>query len=75
MRAETQPTGQQMMLSINLWSCVFLGLALTVTGESVTFCDFVSRHPMILLNLTLLSIASAIGQLFIYVTVSTMFCI
>lgn len=70
MRAEAQPTGQQMMLSTNLWSCAFLGMALTITGEGVTFCDFVTRHPFTLVNLTLLSAASAIGQLFIYVTVS-----
>lgn len=70
MRAESQPTGQQMMLNINVWSCIFLGLAITITGEGVAFCDFVSRHPMVLMNLTLLSAASAIGQLFIYVTVS-----
>lgn len=70
MRAESQPTGQQMMLSINAWSSVYLVLAMTITGEGVSFCDFCTRHPMVLINVGLLSACAAIGQLFIYTTVS-----
>lgn len=70
MRAEAQPTGQQMMMSTNAWSCMFLMLAMTITGEGVTFCDFLTRHPFVILNMALLSAAAAIGQLFIYTTVN-----
>lgn len=74
MRAESQPSGQQMMLSINAWSSVYLILAMTITGEGVSFCDFCTRHPMILINVGLLSACAAIGQLFIYTTVSAVVC-
>lgn len=70
MRAESQPSGQQMMLSINAWSSVYLVLAMTITGEGVSFCDFCTRHPVVLVNVALLSACAAIGQLFIYTTVS-----
>lgn len=74
MRAEAQPTGQQMMLSINAWSSVYLLLAMTITGEGVSFCDFCTRHPIVLVNVSLLSACAAVGQLFIYTTVSKVNC-
>ncbi|KRT83901.1 hypothetical protein AMK59_4594, partial [Oryctes borbonicus] len=70
MRAETKPSGQQMMLSMNFWSSIMLALALLITGESVKFIDFVSRHPPVLLNMSLLALAGALGQLFIFLMVS-----
>ncbi|GJQ70617.1 hypothetical protein Trydic_g23009 [Trypoxylus dichotomus] len=70
MRAETKPSGQQMMLSMNFWSSIMLAFALLVTGESFKFVDFVSRHPTVLLNMSLLALAGALGQLFIFLMVS-----
>lgn len=70
MRAEAQPTAQHMMLSMNFWSTVFSGVALVLSGEGVSFCHFVSKYPYCLFNIAMLAIAGALGQLFIFLTVS-----
>ncbi|XP_044739906.1 solute carrier family 35 member B1 homolog [Chrysoperla carnea] len=69
-RAESAPSGQQMMLSMNAWSCAFLAVALTFTGEGFSFAAFCSRHPEVLHQLGTLAIAGALGQLFILLMVS-----
>lgn len=69
-RAESAPSGQQMMLSMNAWSCAFLAIALTFTGEGFSFAAFCSRHPEVLHQLGSLAIAGALGQLFILLMVS-----
>lgn len=70
MRAEAAPTAQHMMLDMNFWSMVFLSAALLLTGEGVQFVHFVSRHPVCLAHIGVLAIAGALGQLFIFITVS-----
>ena len=69
MRAESQPTAQQMMLNMNLWSFIFTGVSILVTGEYFHFVDFVKRHPSVIINIGLFSVASAVGQLFIFLMV------
>lgn len=71
MKAEAQPTAQQMMRSMNMWSCIFIGIALVGSGELFQFTDFVSRHPIIVTRISLLAITGALGQLFIFLTVSS----
>lgn len=71
MKAESQPTAQQMMRGLNSWACVFLGVALLVSGELFKFIEFVTRHPIVINHITLLALTGALGQLFIYLTVST----
>lgn len=66
MRAETKPSAQQMMLSMNFWSSIMLAFAVIITGELLEFIEFVSRHPTVLLNMSLLALAGALGQLFIF---------
>lgn len=70
MKAEAQPTAQQMMRGMNAWSCVFLGVALIVTRELFNFFEFVSRHPVVITHISLLALAGALGQLFIFITVT-----
>jgi len=70
MKAEAQPTAQQMMRGMNAWSCIFLGVALILSGELLSFCEFVSRHPVVLTHISLLALAGALGQLFIFLTVT-----
>lgn len=70
MRAEAQPTGQQMMLGMNMWASVLLGGALFISGEAFSFVDFINRYPSVISNLALLALAGAIGQLFIFLMVS-----
>lgn len=71
MRAESQPTAQHMMLDMNFWSALFLSSAILVSGEGINFIHFVSRHPVCLGHISALALAGALGQLFIFITVST----
>ncbi|GLV41347.1 medial glomeruli [Carabus blaptoides fortunei] len=70
MRAEASPSAQHMMLGMNFWSSLFVGFVLIISGEGVEFVQFVSRHPVALVHIAALAIAGALGQLFIFLTVS-----
>ncbi|XP_069671309.1 solute carrier family 35 member B1 [Periplaneta americana] len=70
MRSEYQTKSGHMMLSMNFWSIIYLGVAILVTGEGVMFASFVQRHPNVVWQLLSFSIASALGQFFIFLTVS-----
>lgn len=70
MRAATKPSAQHMMLNMNFWSSIMLGFALLVTGEGKDFVDFALKHPVLLRDLASLSVAGALGQLFIFIMVS-----
>lgn len=70
MRAESKPTGQQMMLGMNLWASCFSGAALLISGELFNFINFVGRYPSVITNMSMLAVAGAIGQLFIFLMVS-----
>lgn len=70
MRSKAKPTGEQMMVNTNFWSCIYLSIALLLTGEGLEFVKFVGRHPYVLSNIALLSLAGAIGQHFIYIMVA-----
>ncbi|XP_065163549.1 solute carrier family 35 member B1 homolog [Atheta coriaria] len=71
MRAKpAKPTGEQMMLNMNFWSCIYVVLALVFTGDGLSFVAFAKRHPVVLFNIGMLSIAGAVGQHFIYIMVA-----
>lgn len=70
MRAESQPTAQQMMLNMNLWSFIFTGASVFITEEYFHFINFIKRHPTVILNIGLFSVAGTVGQLFIFLMVS-----
>lgn len=70
MRGEYQTKSGHMMLNMNLWSIMFLCVAILCTGEIFKFINFVQRHPSIIWQLVTFSIASALGQFFIFLTVS-----
>ncbi|KAK5649974.1 hypothetical protein RI129_001003 [Pyrocoelia pectoralis] len=69
-KAEAKPTAQQMMCGMNAFACVFLVVALLLSGELIKFIEFISRHPSVLSNILLLALAGALGQLFIFLTVT-----
>lgn len=69
MRAASSPSGQQMMLAMNGWSTVILAPFLVFTGEGREFLDFAYRYPTMLTHLSLLALAGALGQLFIFLMV------
>lgn len=69
MRAEYKTKSLHMMSSVNKWSVAFLGIAIAYTGEIIDFINFVQRHPAIIWQLFSFSVASAQGQMFIFLMV------
>lgn len=69
-RAESKPTGLQMMEKTNLWSTGYLIVAILVTGEIFSFLSFANRYPTVIFNLFAVGLTSAVGQLFLYSMVS-----
>lgn len=70
MRASSQPSAQQMMLAMNGWSSIMSAVAILCTGELMQFIDFTSKYPFVWLNLCVLALTGAFGQLFIFMMVS-----
>ncbi|KAF7283476.1 hypothetical protein GWI33_000559 [Rhynchophorus ferrugineus] len=69
-RAESKPTGIQMMKVVNGWSTLFLLILIVLSGEIFKFVEFANKFPAVYYNIFALSIMSAIGQLFLYSMVS-----
>ncbi|CAG9858958.1 unnamed protein product [Phyllotreta striolata] len=69
-RAESKPTGIQMMVVANAWCTLFLGITLLISSEYIYFYAFAVKYPSVLTNLFLLGLTSAVGQLFLYSMVS-----
>ena len=70
MRAEYKTQSHPMMLNVNKWSVVILGLAIVCTGEIFSFLAFCGRYPYVIWNMVIFSATSALGQNFIFVTVA-----
>jgi len=64
------PSSYHMMIYINLWASIILGATLAITGDGIKAIEFCSRHPEVMRQLLTLSVAGAIGQNFIYFTIS-----
>ncbi|XP_068194084.1 solute carrier family 35 member B1 [Antennarius striatus] len=69
MRGHFQTSANHMMLNINLWSTLVLGLVILFTGELWDFLSFTDRYPSIIYNILLFGLTSALGQTFIFMTV------
>jgi len=70
MKLEHQTKSGHMMMAMNKWSVGYLAVALAFTGEGVEFLGFIQRHPAVLWQLATFSVASALGQFFIFLCVS-----
>lgn len=70
MKSEHSTKSGHMMLNINFWSMVYLCAAIILTGEVKQFLGFVERHPAVIWQLTMLSFAGALGQMFIFIMVA-----
>lgn len=70
MKAEHKTKSGNMMLMTNLWSLLYLVAAQLMTHELWAFLAFVQRFPYLLYNVLLFSLAGALGQTFIFRTVS-----
>lgn len=71
MRAAHAPSAQHMMVAMNAWSTLILSVGVLVTGEIFEFISFAGRYPYVLLQLASLAITGALGQLFIFIMVSS----
>lgn len=69
MRAEYKTKSLHMMSSMNKWSVIFLGITIIYTGELMEFIMFIDRHRGILWELVSFSLASAQGQMFIFLMI------
>ncbi|XP_006638216.2 solute carrier family 35 member B1 [Lepisosteus oculatus] len=69
MRAHFQTGSNHMMLNVNLWSTLVLGIGVLWTGEFWEFLSFADRYPGIVPNILLFGLTSAMGQSFIFMTV------
>lgn len=63
-------TSIQMMCGVNLFSTLFTASSLFVQGGFSEGLEFSSEHPKFLIDCVVLSISSAIGQLFIFYTIA-----
>lgn len=61
----------QMMCGVNLFSTLFTAASLSMQGGFYSSLQFAAEHPKFVLDCVVLSISSAIGQLFIFYTIAT----
>ncbi|GFS23440.1 solute carrier family 35 member B1 [Elysia marginata] len=71
MRSFHKTGANSMMLFVNLFSVLWLGIALVATGEIFSFVSFAHRYPGVLFHMISFSLASALGQMFIFMTVTS----
>ncbi|XP_065371008.1 adenosine 3'-phospho 5'-phosphosulfate transporter 1 [Calliphora vicina] len=60
----------QMMCGVNLFSTIFTAASLSVQGGFIDSLQFATEHPKFVFDIVILSISSAVGQLFIFYTIS-----
>jgi len=70
MKTEYKTKSGHMMMAMNKWSIMYLGIGLALTGEGLEFIEFIQRHPSVIWELVTFSVASALGQFFIFMCVS-----
>lgn len=70
MRAEHNSKSGHMMLNMNIWSVIFSGAVILISGELVEFIGFLQRYPFTVWHIATFSIAGAFGQYFIFLTVA-----
>ncbi|XP_037943004.1 adenosine 3'-phospho 5'-phosphosulfate transporter 1 [Teleopsis dalmanni] len=63
-------TPLQMMCGVNLFSTVFTAASLSIQGGFIDSLAFATEHPKFIFDIMILSISSAVGQLFIFYTIS-----
>lgn len=63
-------SSMEMMFGVNVFSCIFTSWSLISQGSFATSLGFMLRHPDFTFHAAVLSCCSAIGQLFIYYTIS-----
>merc|ERR1712073_46379 len=69
--SEYKISSTQMMAGVNLFSCLLTSVSLLQQGVFLTSLEFMSQYSRFLFDCITLSVCSAVGQLFIYHTIST----
>lgn len=64
-------TSVEMMCGVNLFSTLFTITSLVIQGGFMVSLEFAAEHPTFIVDCTILSLSSAIGQLFIFFTIAT----
>lgn len=64
-------TSIEMMFGVNMFSCLFTASSLFVQSGFMDSVQFALKHPAFTYDCLLLSVSAAVGQLFIYYTIST----
>ena len=70
MRAATQPSALNFMLSINFFSAIILCVASIASLEIVEFYEFAQKHPEVLPRIALAAFVGSFGQIFIFMMIS-----
>lgn len=70
MKSNYQTKSVHMMYKMNLWSSFYLVGAILFTGEYKQFTSFISRHPNLIFDISMFAGLSALGQLFIFLTIT-----
>jgi solute carrier family 35 (UDP-galactose transporter), member B1 len=65
MRSVKRPSALHLMLFMNMWSSIFLTFYVAVSGESLRFIEFCSKHPEVLIQIGLVLAVGSCGQLFL----------
>lgn len=69
MRSVKTPTALQMMLNTNGWSSLFM--MPLVIWQMFTFVPFAAENPKVILFITMLTVAGSIGQIFIFMMITS----
>lgn len=67
---EYKPSTHGLMYQMNMWSCVYLTVLLGVTGEGVRGLVYCTNNPIMLQSLLMFAVCSAMGQNFIFYTIT-----
>ncbi|KAL1464216.1 hypothetical protein WDU94_003883 [Cyamophila willieti] len=70
MKQEYETKSGYFMANINKWSSLYLGLAMLGFQEFLNFVRFVQAHPVTFSFLGVVTVCSALGQMFIYLMIS-----
>ncbi|KAG5668861.1 hypothetical protein PVAND_016782 [Polypedilum vanderplanki] len=70
MRKTTKPRALEIMFNINLFSALFLSIAILLSLEFMTFYHFVSRYPEVLAKIAGAAFITALGQVFVFLTIA-----
>nr|AKN21643.1 slc35b-3 [Schmidtea mediterranea] len=70
LRTKYNVRAYDLMLNMNLWSLVYLFPAILISKEFTVFAQFIIKHPEILTWVVGFGLTSALGQIFIFASIT-----